>query len=183
MAVFSVFLGGVVFAMVLNSVILKALLKELYEDGYPLMDIESERLLFLDTVQQIFTSSGPGGGHLVPQEWRKLMDECGAKQYWMDEIPFLGFVASGMAHVGRDETLEKGNAIYDHYAKLCELSPYKKRSGNFLKGDEMIGTLPRFRYDLIRIMLPALDRAGEIAYRGKALHEAVITVLALKRWR
>ena len=50
-------------------------LSEVYSEGYPLMNIEGERLIFLDIVQQVFTDGGPGGGHLVPDRCTRWMDE------------------------------------------------------------------------------------------------------------
>ncbi len=33
------------------------------------------------------------------------------------------------------------------------------------------------------ILMPAVDRVSEIGYRGKASHEATVTIFALKLWR
>ena len=44
-----------------------------------------------------------------------------------------------------------------------------------------MASLPKYRYALIDLMLPASERATEMGFRGKALHEATLTVLALQR--
>jgi len=51
-------------------------LSEIYGDGYPLMNMEGERLAFLDTVQHVFSDGGIGGGHLLPRRliWLEHVD-------------------------------------------------------------------------------------------------------------
>ena len=44
-------------------------LLQIYPQGYPLMNMEGERLLFMDAVQHTFTDGGPGGGHIIPGRW------------------------------------------------------------------------------------------------------------------
>jgi competence protein ComGC len=88
-----------------------------------------------------------------------------------------------MVHAGRDETIAKGNEIYDRLGKLAKMSPYEKHISDPNGAEGMISTLPRYRYFLIHLLMPAIDRVSEIAYRGKASHQATITVLALRRWR
>ena len=41
--------------------------------------IESDKLMFLDTVQHTFTDTGPGGGHLVPEGIQMLDGLSGSK--------------------------------------------------------------------------------------------------------
>ncbi|MCJ7730116.1 MAG: hypothetical protein MUO27_09610, partial [Sedimentisphaerales bacterium] len=75
------------------------------------------------------------------------------------------------------------NEIYDRLGKLAKMSPYEKHISDPNGVEGMISTLPRYRYFLIHLLMPAIDRVSEIAYRGKASHQATITILALKRWR
>jgi competence protein ComGC len=171
----------------LSSVDLKHLQQELlqaYPQSFPLMNMEGERLLFMDAVQRLFTEGGPGGGHLVPHKLTYLGDITGSAdevRINMVRLPF--YTAAAMVHAGRDETIAKGNEIYDRLGKLAKMSPYEKHISDPNGIEGMISTLPKYRYFLIHLLMPAIDRVSEIAYRGKASHQATITVLALRRWR
>ena len=44
----------------------------LYPGGYPAFGCEPERLSLIDTIQRVFTDGGPGGGHIIPRQWRYI---------------------------------------------------------------------------------------------------------------
>lgn len=170
----------------LSPVDLKHLQQELlqaYPQSFPLMNMEGERIGLLDMVQHLFTQGGPGGGHIIPG---RLSDFQFATDFFDSELhtfrlPF--YTAAAMVHAGRDETIAKGNEIYDRLGKLAKMSPYEKHISDPNGVEGMISTLPKYRYFLIHLLMPAIDRVSEIAYRGGASHQATVTVLALKRWR
>jgi hypothetical protein len=170
----------------LSSIDLKQVqekLLQIYPQSFPLMNMEGERIAFLDMVQHLFTEGGPGGGHIIPG---RLSDFQFATDFFDSELhtfrlPF--YTAAAMVHVGRDETIAKCNEIYDRLGKLAKMSPYEKHISDPNGVEGMISTLPKYRYFLIHLLMPAIDRVSEIAYRGKASHQATITVLALRRWR
>jgi hypothetical protein len=159
-------------------------LSQIYPQSFPLMNMEGERLLFMDAVQHLFTESGPGGGHLVPHKLVYLGDITGSAdevRINMVRLPF--YTAAAMVHAGRDETIAKGNEIYDYQGKRAKMSPYQRHISDPNGFNDMISALSKYRYFLIHIIMPAVDRASELAYRGRASHQATITILALKRWR
>ena len=154
-------------------------LEEIYRPAYPLIDISTEKLMFLDTVQHVFTDGGPGGGHLIPREMAPLIHWQGDT----DPEEQLQAVALGLLHAGRDETVSQGMELFDRVSETIKLSPYTRRGGKVTSMHDALKGLSKYRYAFVRAMLPALDRAGELAYRAKAMHEATLTVLALQRWR
>ena len=156
-------------------------LSQLYAEGYPLMDIEGERLAFLDIVQRAFTEGGPGGGHLLPIEW----PEWASSEYDPIENRFSMplYTAASMVHAGRSKTIAKANQVYDQQAKLAKMTPYQRHVSDVRTSDELLDSVPRYRFFLIQIFMPAADRVSELTYRGKMLHEATLTVLAIRRWR
>ena len=159
-------------------------LLQIYPQGYPLMNMEGERIAFLDVVQHLFTKGGPGGGHLVPHKLTYLGDITGSAdevRINMVRLPF--YTAAAMVHAGRDETIARGNEIYGRQAEIAKMSPYQRHISDPNGINEMFSNLSKYRYFLIHIMMPAIDRASEMAYRGRASHQATVTVLALKRWR
>jgi hypothetical protein len=158
-------------------------LLQIYPQGYPLMNMEGERLCFMDVVQHIFTEGGPGGGHMVPYKLGSLegITDSGYEEVSVVHLPF--YTAAAMVHAGRDETIAKGNEIYDRLEKHAKMSPYERHISDPNGIENMISTLPKYRFFLLQMLMPAVDRASEMAYRGRALHEATVTVLALKQWR
>jgi hypothetical protein len=172
----------------LSAIELKQLqeqLLEIYPNGLPPADIESERLMFLDMVQRLFTDGGPGGGHLVPRQFIDFERQTGNVNYssefevYMIVVPY---VAVGMVHARRDETIAKGNEIYDKLSEIVKISPYERQMQK-ISSDDIILALPQYRYFLIHYLTPAIDRVSEIRFQHKALQEATVTVLAMQRWR
>jgi competence protein ComGC len=159
-------------------------LLQIYPQSFPLMNVEGERICFLDVVQHLFTEGGPGGGHLVPHKLTYLGDITGSAdevRINMVRLPF--YTAAAMVHAGRDETIAKGNEIYGLQINRAKMSPYQRHISDPNGVNDMISKLSKYRFFLIHIIMPAIDRASEIAYRGKVTHQATITILALKQWR
>jgi len=164
-------------------------LLQLYPQGYPAIDMEGERLAFLDVVQRSFTDGGPGGGHLIPRRKGFLIDMYEDIVEITDDIPvgkrFFGNAALTsmcLLHARRDETVAMGERIYNQQAKIVRMSPYERHAGNLRSGDEILSSVHQYRYFLLHYLIPAAERCSDIAYRGKALHEAAVAILALKQW-
>lgn len=162
-------------------------LTRLYPGGFPLIDVEGERLGMLDTIQRVFTDGGPGGGHMTLWGATELFTNFG--DLWAETEHDPGIVkvpvwtAMGMVHAGRDDTLAKANWLYDKQAESVKLSPCERRLAKTPGTDTLLKTLPKYRYSLIHILVPAIDRAADLAFRGRALHEGTIVVVALRRHR
>ena len=125
-------------------------LEALHPAGCPALDIESERLSLIDTIQRVFTQGGPGGGHIVPRQWAHITRGLGG---WMGSLrpEFFGdkgvLAAASLVHAGRDGTLAMGKAYYDRVAEWSKLTPYQQNDE--ANPDEMVAqwTLQgRFRY-------------------------------------
>jgi hypothetical protein len=163
---------------------LQTRLSQIYPGGYPHINMEGEKLFFMDIVQRSFTDGGPGGGHLIPGQWEELTDLSGSYSDRADKrhlVPL--YTALSMIHAGRDETIARGNELYDLQAKMAKMTPYRRDACDLKMPDEVLASIPKYRYFLIQTVLPASSRVSEIAYRGKMQHESALTVLALKRWR
>ena len=159
-------------------------LSRIYPEGSPLINTEGERLYFMDIVQRCFTDGGLGGGHLIPGRWEQLTDLTGSRRYKDDKSYLLPFyTAMSMAHAGRDETIAKANEFYEQQAQQMKMTPYCRNANGLKMPDEMLGSLPKYRYFLIDLLMPASSRVAEIAYRSKMGHESTLAVLAVKRWR
>ncbi len=157
-------------------------LVRMYPQGYCAIDIESERLGFLDVVQYVFTDGGPGGGHLVPSRWPQLSSEAIFTAESELEIFMPLSTAASMVHARRDDTVATFNELFDKLTEITQLSPYQRHMRN-LRSDDFVSAVPKYRYFLIQLLVPAVDRVSEIGYRGKVSHQATLTILAAKRWR
>lgn len=159
-------------------------LSQIYSDGYPLINMEGEKLVFMDVVQRSFTDGGPGGGHLIPGRLDNLTGMPASIIDERDERYFMLFyTAASMVHAGRDATEAKGEELYDMQSQLAKMTPHHRDVCDIKMPDEILFSMPSHRYFLIQTLMPASARVSEIAYRGKMQHEATLTVLALKRWR
>jgi hypothetical protein len=189
-------ISGLAYGEILNIVEAKSLsstdlkhlqqqLVQIYPQDYPLMNMEGERLLLMDAVQHLFTEGGPGGGHIVPDRFTCLESITGNETTIRsaDTMMILLYTPVAMVHAGRDKTIDKGNEIYDHMEKRGKMSPYERHISDPCCVDDMILKLPKYRFLLLQILMPAVDRAFEIAYCIRAHYQATVTVLALKRWR
>jgi len=158
-------------------------LSQIYEQGYPLMNTEGERLAFLDIVQNVFTDGGLGGGHLIPQKWSWWMDNENDFEMWKD----FGLLtplstAASIIHARRDETVSKANEFYNRCAENAKITPYEKHIRKLDNAEKMLFSLSEYRYFLLRYFMPAADRVSEIVYRAKISHEATVMILALKQY-
>jgi hypothetical protein len=157
-------------------------LERLYPGGYPAFGMEPERLSLIDTVQRVFTDGGPGGGHIIPRQWRHVAFQTGGTTSNLGEEGLLA--AASLVHAGRDDTLAMGNAYYDCVAAWSKLTPYQQKGEQdpnqmVIKMVEQEG----WRYRFLSMLLPSLSKASELVYRSRCEYEAALSVLALQRYR
>jgi hypothetical protein len=88
-----------------------------------------------------------------------------------------------LLHARRDATVEAAQRIYDRQAEILRMTPYQRRESNLISADKLISSMPRFRYTLLDYFIPAADRISDLVHRARASHQALITVLAIQRWR
>jgi hypothetical protein len=160
-------------------------LSQIYPENYPLLNMESERLAFMDVVQHSFTDGGPGGGHLIPGSWNEYTDLSPLSSDDRDKRIFMPlYTALSMAHARRDATIDKANEIYGLQSKLVRMTPYQRHVSNIKTPDEiMYDSWQNYRFFLIQIFMPATVRVSELVYRGKMYQDSTLTVLALLRWQ
>ena len=159
-------------------------LSDIYPNGYTPMNVEGERIGFMDTVQHVFTKGGLGGGHLIPGAWACIADEPIYSLEGQDKMLFMPlYAAESMIHARRDKTIAKANEFYSRQEKYTKLTPYQRQAANIETAGDMINSLPRHKFFLLHILTPALDRVAELGFRGKASYQATLTILALKRFQ
>jgi len=160
-------------------------LTSVYGAGYPpMINIEGERMGFLDTVQQLFTKGGPGGGHLVPGLAARIIpvEDFGDANGGCARLPVIGYYDIGFIHARRDATVAKINEIYDRFVEMSRLTPYERYVRN-IDADELVRSLPERRYYLVRAFMPSFERLLTLRFEGQAGHDATLAVLALLRYQ
>ncbi|UCE48911.1 MAG: hypothetical protein JSW47_01975 [Phycisphaerales bacterium] len=157
-------------------------LSRIYPEGYPHMNMEAERLAFLDTVQRVFTDEGFGGGHLIPGRYMNIFQPRAYDDIEARMLQLPGAAVTGMVHARRNETIRKGNEIYYQRNEMLKMTPYEKYARE-IDDDEIYLSLPWEKYFLIHRLMRATYGLSEFTHRSKAFYQATIVTLALKRWR
>jgi len=151
-------------------------LRVLYPDGYPMFDIEFEKLAFHDAIQHVFTDGGPGGGHIIPRQLASLSNGSGS------EVDTLMELSMGLVHARRNDTVKVVDRLFGQVSEIQELTPFQRRQAGRSTAD-FLSELSNYRYTLVQILMPALDRIFELGYRSQTEHQGLLTVLALQRWK
>jgi hypothetical protein len=151
-------------------------------------DLGEWHLESLDLIQRFFTSWGIGGGHLVidwPWFDRGVIDMSWRDRAIMAPVAFF--------HARRHTTSRKWESMYQQMNQTLRLTPYQRKISGLAETympavpDNALGRfIPgmRFcRYAFIGVFVPAIDRFVEKAHELRALHDAVVTIIAVKRYQ
>jgi hypothetical protein len=156
-------------------------LARVYQGGYPLTSFAGERLVVLDMIQHAFTDRGFGGGHRVVASYTADLQAALPGQMSKTILTPMGMLLS-MIHASRSKTVARANRLYDRMEETAKLSPYERRIGRSEDLGGTVGAIESWRYALVYALLPAERRASEIRYQVKADYDALLTVLAIKRY-
>lgn len=157
----------------------------LFAKGPPLMNFAGERLVILDAVQHSFTKGGFGGGHLIPGQFdavflSEALPKGARPTVWTRTVFRALDVGYSMIHARRNKTVARTHEMYDQIDAQARLTPYQRH----VQGEADIArSIDSYRYGYVLILLPAERRVSEIGFRFCADHEALLTVLALQRYR
>ena len=151
---------------------------ELFSDSKTyVIDFTAEKLLFYDNIQRVFTDDGQGGGHIYgtrPGENETYIKEQLGQDLIKDQM-------SSLDKLERRQTSELADKIYEY------LSPqaYKTPSQLHNEGQNIEKVLEEMTKDnlLVHLFMPAAHRVMEISYRCKVETDALITTLALLRYK
>jgi len=92
-------------------------------------------------------------------------------------------MALSMIHASRNKTVAKINQMYDRMNKTRTLSPYERRNRGIVCMTESMGRIEKLRYALVWLLTPDERKVSEFVFRARAEYEALVTVIALKRYR
>ena len=177
--------------------LLRQQLLTLRSDSSEKINLDGERLMFLDIVQHMFTKGGRGGGHFVPGSLSVIQEDIDYVDDLFDDffdyfsignskiIKNITYVGAGLLHAGRDDTLAQANRLLDRQEEILKMTPYQQyllNDGRKLDDDELLSSLPEHKYFLIHWFSPAVHRISEIVYREETIFRALITILSLEQW-
>ncbi|MBP7051547.1 MAG: hypothetical protein KBE65_11075 [Phycisphaerae bacterium] len=162
---------------------LETRLLQVYPQGYLGVHFEGERLMTLDMVQYCFTSGGPGGGHRVAAGYvADLKAAVGDSPPMPDGIATSIGVGLSMFHASRNNTVAKVDRVNKRLRETTGLSPYERRAGGVEDLVKTVGGIEMYRYALVYTLLPAERRVSELTFQRRADYEALLTVIAAKRY-
>lgn len=155
------------------------------------MSFETERLIFKDVVQRIYTDDGKGDGHLSPDGIANIQvishqaSPEGLKPGGYALARYAISPAAAMLTASRKDLLRK----YDYFMDKMQTRlqrPWRERGADDIDAEIAAlknAPLDRFRYVLLTILLPSLDRAGITAERVLVKRDAVQIAIGLELYR
>lgn len=145
------------------------------------VSVKFEKLTKYDEIQRCFSEDRFGGGHLCLEGLRRM---DGLSPKLLDEK--LSRVCAGALHIlfthpNKRQSKEMVDRLYAFYAKIAHKTPAQLRIEG-INVEEEAETIIKGNI-LLEILLPALWRVNEIAYRVKADVEATLAIIALLRYK
>lgn len=148
------------------------------------LDMTMERQSFYDILQRIYTDDGNGNGHMTLEGARTLSSlgsYTGEPQVNLDAAAMVAFGAT------RKQMADKYEEIMDVFEEEAAMHPWE-RGASASRVDAMVeqlhaSPLGQWRYSMITLLMPALNRAINVANEADARRDAAITIIALHRYR
>jgi hypothetical protein len=156
-------------------------LEELMAEDTYTVNYKVERFCVPDFLQRCYTDNGRGSGHMIPGQLAKFMH--GVEGVDTPEGLFLPSLAISVASANRREMSREFEKIYSTFQEEAYKTPWQlhKENVDLEMGLADWSTLKQVRYWPAYYLMPGLW--GEAAYRNKMQTEAVITTLAITRFK
>jgi len=158
------------------------------------VNFEVEKFCFYDTIQRCFTDNGCGSGHFIPGSLNLMvLSDLGNSNIDFEDsnqwkaANYTVSLGLALTTVNRRETITKYEKAYEKYEEWIKTTPYQKHQANF-NADRELGLTDRSfvkvaRHPLYYILMPAIERVIELSCRNKVSCEAVVTTLAIMRYK
>ncbi|MHC4554452.1 MAG: hypothetical protein ACYSUS_04015 [Planctomycetota bacterium] len=164
-------------AILLNSV--RERFSEMITEKNFTADYSSEKLFMYDEAQRCFTESRFGKSHLYLPRIKDLAGAAGDD----DIITAFGLHPFQIlfTHPGREKTLEDIGRFYAEREKITALTPALIKS----KGsDADPDTEDMIKKNIfLNMLLPALSKVSQMAWRGRTESEAMLVILAITQYQ
>ena len=165
----------------------QANLENLMAEETYIPDFTTERFFILDFIQRCYTDDGSGSGHMIPGRLSIISSSDSDILNDFDN-PFFNYgqcLALSLISADRDDMRQTFENYFDHAQQWADKTPWQLHQENvdFDMGFFEWPRLKQIRYWPVMVMLPALGRISEMAYRSKLEVEATITMMGLFRYR
>lgn len=160
------------------------------QSGWPALNVESERMMLVDSIQRTFTDDGLGGGHIIPVYMHTLLTaeaegyDAKLREQYRHESGWI-WLARSAAHARRDNTLRTAGLVVDQLVKWSHMTPQQRHAAG-VDPSSVFRQLSPIRYRLVYAVLPPAfrRRSGlDRPYQVQASSAATQTVLALQRYK
>jgi len=149
-------------------------IEQLSTDESYIVDMRAEKFCMLDVIQRIFTDDGKGSGQIHMQSVESLSELVPISQdIWGDSVPF--------EELQRHQTTETVEELYEYADFVVRKTPWQWKSGKMNPKEEIIKIMKKNL--VVHIFCPSFVRIAEIFARCRAHTNALITTLALLRYR
>lgn len=153
--------------------VLKNVQEELYEQfgkQEPVISMEAEKVFWYDQIQRTFTDNGQGGGRMLVRGMPYAVTDDWKENLWR----FVSF-----DYPDRQEVVVNIDKYFGRFAEILTETPWELRDETI---DDQLWNEVNITPLVLKIQTPALERVGQIAWRLKSGREALLTVLAVKRY-
>ena len=146
------------------------------------IDYSFGRLLALDFLQRCYTDNGKGSGHVIPARVLQYLEAMG--QSPEDAAAFARSLLMTLVSADREQMRAEFDKIYQKVQQWAKMTPWQLRDEQGLYGEiEQWSGLKRARLWPLYVLAPATLRLSELAHLSKAEIEALITALAILRYK
>jgi hypothetical protein len=151
------------------------------EDTYT-ANYEVERFFVLDFIQRCYTDNGKGSGHIIPGRIQELMH--GTEEAFLPSA-FLSSLAMSIAIANRGEISLEFEKFYSTAQEWAYKTPWQlhEEKVDLDMGLVNWSTLKQARYWPVYYLMPAIGAVNKTAYRHKTQVDALITTLAIIRFK
>lgn len=144
------------------------------------IDFESEKLFMYDEAQRSFTRSRFGKSHLYLKRFSNDI-------YGFDDNEKLIFLFAQhsfkilFTHPNKEQTLKEADRLYSEMQKIAAMTPASAKS----QGLDINATVEESIKDnvFLRILMPALGKVNQIAWRYRAETQATLGILSVMQYQ
>lgn len=165
-----------------------------YQGGTIALDVDSERRMFADVLQRVYTDDGRGDGRVTREGLKTLNQLVGPSMQWNGEandpraalVFNLAMPAAASLIGSRKENREFYNSLMDRMIAAHQ-GPSWDWDLEAIHGpmDALRATaqgLDKLRYMLVNTLLPAVNSVFDAAEYSTQLRDATLVALALELW-
>ena len=145
----------------------------LYSKQSCIVDFTAEKLVAYDSIQMIFTDDGKGGGYIRKAELRGMKELFGEDLTEEQE--------HNLEKLERRQTTELADKVNKYFSQAAHKTPAQLRN----EGEDLEKVVEEMTRDnpFLLMLMPAIERVLRISFRGKIETDALITTVALLRYK